>query len=276
MADIKNEISKTEKIKEKKVRECGLFGRLGNKTNDIKFFKNYLPLDCDKVIEPFGGSFAVSRIVYNDDKYKKYVNDIDPSLIAIYNEPKKYFDLSNKLNDIAKKYIIEGSKTVDSKKFFKDVNDDVSIDKDSIFYNYWKKEKVVRGSLIKCVKNYACSDFIKSMESINFTSDDYLKVVNKFRKDEKAFIFIDPPYLFSDNSQYSSTCEKGKNDMTMIMVDLLKIIKSDDTKAKIMIIVNDLDLLRYIFNDYIKGDYKRIYQLSKKEDTHLIICNYDI
>ena len=79
------------------MKEQILFGRLGNKTNDIKYFKDLLPMDVKTVIEPFGGTFAVSRIVYNDDKYKKIVNDNDPQISEIYNNPDKYMELKIKL-----------------------------------------------------------------------------------------------------------------------------------------------------------------------------------
>ena len=65
-------------------RQNILFGRFGNKTNDIKHFKHLLPLDVKIVVEPFGGTFAVTRIIYNDDKYVNYVNDNDETLYYIY------------------------------------------------------------------------------------------------------------------------------------------------------------------------------------------------
>ncbi len=63
-----------------------LIARIGSKTNDIKYFNHLLPLDVKKVVEPFGGSFAVIRDVYTDNKYKKYVNDNDEILNHIYNK----------------------------------------------------------------------------------------------------------------------------------------------------------------------------------------------
>ena len=51
-------------------------------------------------------------------------------------------------------------------------------------------------------------------------------------------------------------------------------IKYASIKCKIMLIINKLDILVYLFKDYIKGEYERIYQLSKKKAVHLIITNY--
>ncbi len=73
-----------KEIKKPNLRKANLIQRMGSKTNDIKFFINYLPLDVINVVEPFGGSFAVIRHVYNDEKYNKYVNDNDDDLFYTY------------------------------------------------------------------------------------------------------------------------------------------------------------------------------------------------
>ena len=43
------------------MREIDIILRLGKKMNDIKHFKQFLPLDIDIVVEPFAGSFSVSK-----------------------------------------------------------------------------------------------------------------------------------------------------------------------------------------------------------------------
>jgi site-specific DNA-adenine methylase len=43
--------------------------------------------------------------------------------------------------------------------------------------------------------------------------------MNKYKYKKNAFIFVDPPYLFSDNSGYVAQSED--NDMTDIIVYLL-------------------------------------------------------
>ena len=45
------------------VRCANIITRIGSKQNDIKFFKQYLPLDVKTVVEPFAGSFAGSSSV---------------------------------------------------------------------------------------------------------------------------------------------------------------------------------------------------------------------
>ena len=60
--------------------------------------------------------------------------------------------------------------------------------------------------------------------------------------------------------------------MTEIIIFLTSFIAS--CKCKIMIIINKLKILEELFKPYIKDEYIRIYQLSKKESKHLIITNY--
>ena len=55
-------------------RNKSIFGILGNKENDIKYFFEYLPWDKNIIVEAFGGSYSVIRCVYYDDKYIKVVN----------------------------------------------------------------------------------------------------------------------------------------------------------------------------------------------------------
>lgn len=248
-----------------------LFGRLGNKTTDIKYFKHLLPMDIKRVVEPFGGTFAVSRIIYKDDKYEKHVNDNDDELKIIYNDPEGYDKTSRLLNEIAKSCIKKTSKNPIYKEFIEKIKD---IDVNKQHLEQWKKEKIMRGSLIKTVKNYDCSNFINVMKKINFTYDDYLKILNKFKTDNEAFIFLDPPYLFSDNSAYSQQKRKEGIDCTDILCEIIQIFRDETTKAKIMLIINDMKIIRWLFNGYIKGEYQKIYQVAKRKTGHLIITNY--
>ena len=259
-------------MKKKNNKKLNLIYRVGNKENDIKYFKHLLPLDIDNVIEPFGGSFQVIKNIYFDDKYNKYVNDIDEKLIPIYKDFKKYGEYRIKMNDIGKKYLYDDIH-VDIKKIMQD--EEYLKLKDSNFYPYFSDTNIVRGNLFKFIKSDI--DFTEQydlFDKINFTFEDYKICIDKHYKNENSFIFLDPPYLFSDNSNYSVQSKKEGKDMTEIIVYILDLFKNKDTKAKFMLIINDLYILRHLFKDYIKSSYKRMYQLSKKEDIHLIICNY--
>lgn len=70
-------------------RKISFIQRMGSKTNDIKEFIDILPMNVTNIIEPFGGSFAVSRDVYPDKKYNKYINDLDPMIVYLYDHPEE-------------------------------------------------------------------------------------------------------------------------------------------------------------------------------------------
>ena len=253
------------------MKEKQLFGRLGNKTTDIKYFKEYLPLECKNIVEPFGGTFAVIKNIYSDQKYKKYVNDNDETLYKIYCNPLEYTKLIIEVNNLAKNNLFDNG-NVNYKEFIKEFN---KLKYDDDLKDFYKKEKIVRGTLVKYLKSNIIFDKqIEFMKTINFSSIDYLECINKHVKNNDTFIFLDPPYLFSDNSNYSKQARKDGEDMTNMLYEILEVFQSKKTKAKIMMIINDMKIIRWMFGKYIKGDYNKIYQLGKRKAKHLIICNY--
>ena len=254
------------------VKSITLFNRFGNKQNDIKYFKNKLPMDCKIVIEPFGGTFAVIRNIYMNDKYKKFVNDNDKELYNLYINANQYAEYCKTMNDIASKHLSENKKHVNYKLFIDDVISK-GLDK-SIFYNEWKNAKIAMGCNIKYSKTNDYTKALEDISKITFENDDYMEIINKYRKNKDAFLFLDPPYLFSDNSTYQQ--QKFDNDPTDILINIYNILNDKTTKAKIMFIINDLKILRWLFKDFIRGEYSKFYNLSKRTETHLIICNYTL
>ena len=114
---------------------------------------------------------------------------------------------------------------------------------------------------------------------MNISNDDYKLCMDKFKDDTNAFLFCDPPYFGSDNTDYNSHGSRvDKNnkiiDNTEIFVYLSQYIKN--CKCKIMIVINDNALLRFLFDGYIKKTYNKIYQLVKNKDTLMVITNYNI
>lgn len=256
----------------KKEKEIILFGRLGNKENDIKFFEKYLPFDCVNVVEPFGGSFAVIRRKYNDDKYTKYVNDLDTELKKIYDKPEEFAQYKHELNEIAKNNLDE-KKNVNFKKWCEIIKEK-EYDK-SDFFKIYADGQIVKGFLIKQIKDNFLTKVkptVDLMKKINFTFVDWYDCILKHHKNKDTFIFLDPPYLFSNNETY--TPQNDNLDMTDILYKIIEIFQNKETKAKIMLVINDLKILRWLYRDYLKCDYVRIYQLSKKQMKHLVICNY--
>ena len=98
-------------------------------------------------------------------------------------------------------------------------------------------------------------------------------------------MFLDPPYMFSDNSGYEKYFMDDNNfdkkdftinkyDSTKMIIDIYELFKDEKTKCKIMFIINKLYFIEWLFNGYIKGSYVKTYQVGKKKETLLIITNY--
>ena len=57
-----------------------------------------------------------------------------------------------------------------------------------------------------------------------------------------------------------------------IYIDILEFIEK--AKCKVMLIVNNSAIIRYLYNKFYKGEYIKQYQLSKSFETLNIYCNY--
>lgn len=248
-----------------------LFGRMGSKDNDIKFFKELLPLDVDCVCEPFAGSFAVTRIIYSDDKYKKCLNDNDSKLFAIFRHPLEYLEKRNKFKEVCKDIITANNS---HHYILKYINESPLIDKEDPHYQFLIESATVKGMYKERPEVKADCLQIKILlgENNEITNDHFLTTLNHHRTNPNCFIFLDPPYLFSDNTTYEA--QENGEDMTKILVDILEVFKDITTTAKIMLIINKLSIIEYLFTGFIKGEYNKIYQTNKRKSVHLIITNY--
>ena len=106
------------------------------------------------------------------------------------------------------------------------------------------------------------------------------ELYNEIKQDKskkKYFIFLDPPYFDSFNKYYvmyqdKFTGEKTIKDNTGMYIEILKYLK--ENKKNTMLIINKNCITEFIYKDYIKAEYDKTYQLTKKKTKHLIINNY--
>lgn len=250
-----------------------LIQRLGNKKNEIKHFKYLLPKDSKYIVEPFGGSFAVIREMYMDKKYKRYVNDNDGILYSLYKEPELYIEGLKKFQELCTNNMILMDK---NNKLYPNTKIVISEfrKEDNKFVNMIIGNRLVRGQTIKHVKKFPdYTDSLEIISKINFSNEDWEDNVKKFLGKKNAFIFLDPPYLFSNNTQYDKQFNND-SDCSDIVIKIKDMMTNKNTKAKIMLIVNNLKLIKLLFGDLVKLEYDVIYQMSKKKDSHLVITNY--
>lgn len=221
-------------MKEKKVYKTAPLPFQGQKRNFVEQFKKALTefknvAQIDTVIDLFGGSGLLShtakrmypdlRVIYNDfDDFhirlanvnitNKLIKNIREYLIGIPKEKKlepsmKYLILSlirtEEKKGKAIDYITLSSSLMFSGKYatcYKELEQQT-------FYNNVKKV------------DYVVDDYLQGLEVIKC---DYLKLFNMFKDDSKTLFVLDPPYLSTDTTTYSSKYWKLKDYLNVLNV----------------------------------------------------------
>ena len=186
-----------------------IFSYFGNKRNEFKYLNNVIDdIDYyDTIIEPFCGTSAISFNIWLKHPNKKFIlNDNNNDLIKVYNLIKNedIKTIKNRLLDIKK--VINGNKDIFD-KMFKEIQKNK--DKDIYEYIYFNKFYYFSriGNYKECKfkdftkQQYKFFEFIKTAD-ITLMNNDWYDVFKECTDDDKALIFIDPPYLVSYNLFY--------------------------------------------------------------------------
>ncbi len=246
--------------------------RNGCKMNDQKYYLQYLPNDNEitTVVEGYGGSFSLIRCHYYKTDKVLHVNDNDKQLIDKLLLLKDYD--KTKLLCVIDEY----NKSINPNYALKyDLSD--KIPDDDIRFTIMDGYKF-RGNLYKKspFKEEDITRFQDLLKRCIITNKDISEIMNQYKDNEDVFLFLDPPYLNSDNTQYKGqtkyTAGKKLSDNTEQYINVLEFLKV--AKCKVMAIINKTAITSYLYKDFIKGEYNKIYQASKNIATHLIICNY--
>lgn len=70
------------------------------------------------------------------------------------------------------------------------------------------------------------------------------------------------------------TTKKTIKDNTAYFIDCMNLLK--EAKCRVMLIVNENAITNYLYKDFIKGRYNKVYQLTKRLTSHLICTNYPV
>lgn len=243
----------------------------GSKRNELHKIVEYQPSHFNKVIDVFGGGGSVA--LYYRQKYpdiQVYYNDLNVCLYNIFStltSIEKTQELQNKLFDID----ISNIETVVSnvhRDFFENG------EKDPFLYLFLKKY-MFRGMISKNIKTFNMrynknrtltiesrnnNTYTKYppilCENFHVSNEHFLTIIEQYKDDSEAFLYLDPPYVSTDCTEYGVfTIE----DITSI----LNIIKNDSIKCKIMIHIEFLGYTYHELKDYMKCYYPKRYNLHK-------------
>ena len=227
-------------------------GCMGNKKNELKLL---LPIIEPQIttstifIEPFCGSSIVSFNVFKkiNKNIDFHINDLDELRIkflknmTIEEERQKLYKLEKEILEKGEDLyysIVKGG------------------DDNYLKYVISKRIHNFRHGLYptnkKIILKEISDNWIEFLNKSITTNEDYLNIIEKYKDNEHAFLYLDPPYLDSYNSGYGTYQNKhhdenlkviDNTEMYIIFLDLLK-----NAKCKVLFSINDCA----ITNIYIK------------------------
>jgi len=166
-----------------------------------------IPAEVDKVVEPFCGSSALSFALFKKQSFQQFrfiLNDNDEILINFLNDVRK---MVHKNISISARKI--GSLKQQRRNFKK-------LSKATLLILGSLKESIrIREGIYPSDhrnfnfdhKDYPEIDKFYQSDRVEITCSDYKIILDKFKDDPNALLFLDPPYFLSCNKFYQ---RKGK------------------------------------------------------------------
>jgi hypothetical protein len=112
-------------------------------------------------------------------------------------------------------------------------------------------------------------DFMRN-EDVIIYQEDACKIMDKYLDDEKAILFVDPPYMNSCNDFYLNP-DINIYEYMFKKLDVICMLKSH-----ICFCLEDIWIIRLLF-EKLKANfiiYDKLYQSSKRQTKHIIINNH--
>ena len=249
---------------------------VGGKRNEIKHFEKYIP-KYNTYVEPFVGGGALFWHLDNGNK-KIIINDINAELMNFYIQLRDNYDLLiNNLQNYEN--TVEFYKDVVKKLNNKSYKN--NLERAEIFYytnktTFGGKWRVNKKGEFNSSFGYYKKDHFKEipkqtsdkLKNITILNQDYKPLLEQFKNDSNAFIFLDPPYENCDSFYVEDS----------VFADIYQTIHSYmNSKSKIMLVVKGDSYIEELFSDYIKERYSKNYRYNAKstdEVSHLVITNY--
>ena len=244
------------------------FSYVGNKRDEVETIYDTIKGKLSRIttiVEPFCGSSAFSFYLSTlyPGRFQFILNDNDQYLIELYQvakSPQKFNKLVKRLDLLLK--------NINKAKYDK-LKKSGSFE-GFIIMNYIYK--INRGLFpstgkIKTIENFMNAPIINFLrtENVILSHGDGIDCYKKYKDASSNLIFLDPPYLITNNTFYT-------NPELNIYEYLTKnnIVKE---KAFIVLVLELSWIIQLLFKNNIKRTYAKKYQTSKNDTVHAIISN---
>jgi site-specific DNA-adenine methylase len=252
----------------------------GGKSRELKYIDEYKPDHFTKFIDVFGGGGAV--FLHFLQKYPDLVevvyNDIDTEMVELFTILKSE-ERTNELCEWLKSQKYEESewrsRVEPCLKNRNDIREMLYIK--GMSYRCMIGSKVMNmrtnkdGVLVPEVRaNYSHFNkypSILSTDKFKITQMNGLDVIEQYKDDPDAFLYLDPPYVSCDTSTYKAF---SRNDI----FKLLDILKYPSYKCKIMLHIEFLGYTYHELKDQMLIYYPKRYDLSSKKNGEHIYQKY--
>lgn len=243
----------------------------GNKREEVEEIFNLIKDDLENIttiIEPYCGSCAMSFYIslQYPNKFKYILNDNNENLINLINIGKNENDLENLIKNL------------------NNIQDNIKTKED---YTAFIKNKTFEGWLIANTwyklrpgmyptgnrTKYNYNNFLKKIQFLNFIrnenieikNNDAILIIEEYKNNEECLLLLDPPYLATCNDFYANA---SLNIYEYIFNNDLK-----NNKAKIYCILENIWIIKLLFEKYKSFIYDKTYRLNNKKSKHILIKN---
>ena len=267
---------------------------MGNKSQHINKFKQFIPEFSGTYIEPFLGSGALFLYLKPE---KWIINDLNKDLINIWinvqNNPediiKRFKKFGEYFKPLSKKDKLQVCKKITSK--IEDMNYDIerviiyllmlycsykNIINNNKFYFSGLSLNISSNNQYYFLTNNYFNNLIEISNYLNKTNgkiynQSYENILEKAKKGD--FVFLDPPYIEKHDYQFNYN-KHEQLDNTFLYKLYNEVKQLDKKNVKWLMTQSNTKEIRDVFKEYTIKTFK-VYRMNKKEYVNeLLIMNY--
>lgn len=246
----------------------------GNKSRELEIIRKYFdPIQptITTVVECFGGSLALSRSIHkNYPNLEFIISDADENLIYFCNHVIEDAEI---VIDNARNILKTLKTKEDFTNYLKPYRTVEDPDFLSWFLIYRTFNYIRPGVYPKNKKVPTYNQLSKNIKELNsffaqneYLCADYMVILETYKNDDQAFVFLDPPYYNSCNELYKHS-----------EVDF-EWIKNwcNSCKCKFIMVLNNDPKMLDMFHNFLRETYQVSYKITKKNFKHTLFSNFKI